>query len=702
MKYSPYTDLNLNTSFYEDEFINYYEHYRKLYNDSNEFKKIVRKANDEQVTKVIDEFLSSDTDIYEAINELRRNIRIIKDLVLISENGNTTKRHIKVIDNRVDKAIKLKNKKLDIKRKDLDRIHSLCKDFISYSKLSVDIILEFKKGINQIIIHCEDVYSFRESINMKKRIDRIVNKTLNTKANQFNVYQGDIFKINELINNYKNKDIVDESSYMEWVNSLKTDYQCIKQKMNIIYPLNIYKKVIKKYDKLIDKLIDEKVSKNKYLYQSDIKKLNELFDNYRKNILNLSNELYNYEYYEYMTDEEKFNIKRELYEDKVRMFKRIIRDFNKIIRDKYSYKYASSYINKVNKKADKFICKLANLIDMPISKNPWFVRKYLWADTENFVSSKGLLFRKIINLPLRKVVKLAMKNKLIIEEMPKLSPNKQYVFVSTHYFTEDVIGLFTGIDRQAHMLMGTTDQIENNPLMTAAMLFGFFHVDRMDPKDRKECFEKQNILIEKGTSFINYIGGSWENSENELQPVSFSGAYRTSKLKDVLIVPVASYLVREEKKIYMRFGEPIDVRNCDENVANDIIRDTLASMHFKQISKYSYLIQTVKLAVDDRTIKTHDLPYNQHIYYMNQIGDEYWNQPWTKPFAKEEIGLRKRKITTEEEVYDFVSQLSREKLIELSSYLSSVMVKMDEKERYNIIKYLDSNYEKFKVRSLKK
>ena len=66
--------------------------------------------------------------------------------------------------------------------------------------------------------------------------------------------------------------------------------------------------------------------------------------------------------------------------------------------------------------------------------------------------------------------------------------------------------------------------------------------------------------------------------------------------------------------------------------------------------------------------------YDQHKYYMDQIGDEYWNQPWTKPFAKEEIGVRKSKNPNEEDVYGFISNLSRDKLIELSSYLSGVMV----------------------------
>lgn len=150
----------------------------------------------------------------------------------------------------------------------------------------------------------------------------------------------------------------------------------------------------------------------------------------------------------------------------------------------------------------------------------------------------------------------------------------------------------------------------------------------------------------------------------------------------------------------MRFGTPLDLTKTPLEEANEIIRDTLATMHYKQIEKYSYPIKEVKISNMEDT--THDLPYNQHIAYMNQIGYEYWNQPWTKPFAKEEIGLRRKKITTEEEVYSFIDKLSRDKLIELSNYLADVMKDIDEKRRYDIINYLDENYEVFREDTKKK
>lgn len=695
-KYNPYTYLVLDNEYYEEEVIAYYNNYKEIYGDSSAFFKRMVECNDEAVKWAIADFLDSKDDIKTSVNDLKRKIRGIKNIVLLTENGNNTKKHIDSIDRKVDAAIDYKNENNGTLDQQFNELYYLFNEFNNnpFDRALVNL----KQKVKELVESYNELYSLKMSVKITKKIYNMMDKVINDRSKYMYVYTYYDIEIRDLLEKYKNKVIDNEDSYIDWVNGLRDDYNQIKFKIRDIYSKDIYSKYIKIYDKEIDKLIDYMMYRNGHFIINDDKELEKMFTYYEDTIGK-----YNFdEYYAYMTDSEKFNVKREMYEEKNRQFKRDVRNFNKKIRNKYSSSYANAYVNKVNKKADTIIKKNAKNVGMPVPKNPWMIRKYLWADTENFVSDEGIKVRKLINPVLRKIVRLAMENKLIIEEMPKLNSNKQYIFVSTHYFTEDVIGLFTATDRQAYMLMGTTDQIENNPLMLAAMAFGFFHVDRLDKEDRKECFEKQNILIDKGTSFINYIGGGWENSENELQPPSFSGAYRTSKLKDVLIVPVASYLVREDKKVYMRFGEPLDVRNYDENIANDIIRDTLASMHYKQISKYSYPITDSKLVINNKVVSTHKLPYDQHKYYMDQIGDEYWHQPWTKPFAKEEIGPRKRKITSLEEVYGFIDNLSREKLIELSSLLSPEMVRIDEKERYNISKYLDANYEKFKVRGLKK
>ena len=498
-------------------------------------------------------------------------------------------------------------------------------------------------------------------------------------------------------------DINDSSSYDAWVSSLRNDFENIKNEITDKCSISGAKKLIQTFSTWLDEFIQNKADSLDYLKENEDILLNNIFNNFEESILvKLNDQLNSIDNYFYMNVSEQQVIKRRMYDEFFRMFKRDVRNFNSMIRLRYSSKVASKYVDKVNIKADKFANSLIEKIGLPIPKNPWFIRKYLWADLDNFASEKGIAFRKSINYFLKKIVKLAMKNQLIIEEEQQLDPTQQYVFVSTHYFTEDVIGTFVSIDRQVYMLMGTTDQIENNFLMVAAALLGFFHVDRLDSKDRTLCFEKQNKLIDLSTSFINYVGGSWENSENELQPLSFSGPVRTSKQKGVLIVPRAAYFVKEEKKIYVRTGQPLDLKDLSEDDANEIIRDTLASMHYKQICKHSYPINDIVIKDGDKEFQTHDLPYDQHTYYMDQIGKEYWNQPWTRPFAVEEIGVRKRKITTLEDVYDFIDKLPREKLIELSSIICDPLKRIDEDNRYNIVKYLDNNYEKFKKLSRKK
>ena len=97
-----------------------------------------------------------------------------------------------------------------------------------------------------------------------------------------------------------------------------------------------------------------------------------------------------------MTDIEKRNLKRQMYVDKNRSFRRNIRDFNKTIRSKYSKRYADYYVNEVNKKADDLIRECAKGENMHVPTNPWFVRKSLWSDTENFVSDRGNKIRRIM------------------------------------------------------------------------------------------------------------------------------------------------------------------------------------------------------------------------------------------------------------------------------------------------------------------
>lgn len=700
--YNPYINIDLSSKFFEDDFIEYLNKFKDVLADDDFVKKIILE-NDRKLSTIINDYLVSDGVNANKIKEFMIEVRKIKDIILLSEPALVTKRHIREVDKQVNKAIDDKNKKFNIYAEDENYLKELFLQFSPNIDSYDEDILAFKSKIKERIEYYRIIFPHEKA---SKKIRQIIKKSdalIDEMIKNLDIEKSIEIEFFELLLRHIGMDINDSSSYDAWVSSLRNDFENIKNEITDKCSISGAKKLIQTFSTWLDEFIQNKADSLDYLKENEDILLNNIFNNFEESILvKLNEQLNSIDNYFYMNESEQQVIKRRMYDEFFRIFKREIRNFNSMIRLRYSSKVASKYVDKVNIKADKFANSLIEKIGLPIPKNPWFIRKYLWADLDNFASEKGIAFRKSINYFLKKIVKLAMKNQLIIEEEQQLDPTQQYVFVSTHYFTEDVIGTFVSIDRQVYMLMGTTDQIENNFLMVAAALLGFFHVDRLDSKDRTLCFEKQNKLIDLSTSFINYVGGSWENSENELQPLSFSGPVRTSKQKGVLIVPRAAYFVKEEKKIYVRTGQPLDLKDLSEDDANEIIRDTLASMHYKQICKHSYPINDIVIKDGDKEFQTHDLPYDQHTYYMDQIGKEYWNQPWTRPFAVEEIGVRKRKITTLEDVYGFIDKLSREKLIELSSIICDPLKRIDEDNRYNVVKYLDNNYERFKKLSRKK
>ena len=116
------------------------------------------------------------------------------------------------------------------------------------------------------------------------------------------------------------------------------------------------------------------------------------------------------------------------------------------------------------------------------------------ANVDNFTSSFGIKFRQIINPLLRKVLKLACPRPIIVENDFVLSPERQYIFACTHYFTEDIISCLATIDRNAYFLCGTTNQIENNKQMYARYVNGLIYVNRNDKDNRdRKGYEYRDI-----------------------------------------------------------------------------------------------------------------------------------------------------------------------------------------------------------------
>lgn len=726
-KYDPYTNLSvdqfIDDNYFELKFIEYFNDFNDQIsllksisghkNDleiDDEFSAVIKRRNDELISNVYDWCHSKLTiwGDYSCFDTIRMVLRKIKELILISEQ-NSMKR-LQKIDGLFDKLIddaSLEFKMNKGKSFDGIKIENFISSFVEKTKGLSDeceyfsCIANYRETLNKICNYYGIIYSVDKASEEIKKITKQFEDALDDSASKLGFVKAMEGKIDLIAQDYEKHSSL-TFYYRGFINQARKEIEDLKATINKNFSKKTANKLLDLLEKKIGSILDRKAIHAGMPVAHELS-LSKLFENYKPENLDIFDwDFYSdvsdrekaVDRYSEMTEEERHVFEMRIYDQYIRIFKAKIRELNNEIRMSYSKKLADKMIALNNKKADQYICKKAKEIGKPIPKNPWFIRKYLWSDLENFATPKGVKFRKIIGPLMRFVVELAMKNDLIIEERSKLDKNKQYVFVPTHYFGEDIIGLYASLGRSGYTVIGTTDQIENNFLMLAAIALGLIYVDRGDSFSRKECVEKQNRIIDLGSSVTNYVGGSWEISENELQPLSFSGPYRTAKAKGVQIVPVGLYYQQECGKIYVRFGDAIDVSKMKEDEANDVIRDSLASIHFKQISKYSKPIETIKI---DGYGKTHNLPYEQHIYHMENVADEYWGQYWSKPFAKEEIGLRSSKNVSETDVYSFVDNLSRDKLIELSDRIAEPLLRRyQENDRYNMVKYIDENYDRLK------
>ena len=145
---------------------------------------------------------------------------------------------------------------------------------------------------------------------------------------------------------------------------------------------------------------------------------------------------------------------------------------------------------------------------------------------EDFTTISKIKFRRLINKPVRKIIQLSTLKKFEVEYEEELSKDEQYIFSASHYYTEDIQATVGSVDRNAWVLIGTTNQVEHNPKMYAAWLNGMIYVDRNNQQSRSDSLEKMEYILNNGSSVIIFPEGGWNNSENLLINPLFAGPYK--------------------------------------------------------------------------------------------------------------------------------------------------------------------------------
>lgn len=307
--------------------------------------------------------------------------------------------------------------------------------------------------------------------------------------------------------------------------------------------------------------------------------------------------------------------------------------------------------------------------------------KLLDADVDTFTSDKGIERRKKIAPILKKILKIATPEQIVIDNYPKLNPDEPYIFVSTHGFSNDIIACLASIDRSTYLLMGSTNQIEYNRLMYAAWLNGFIYVNRMEEKSRKEAIPKMERILKSGSSVLIFPEGGHNNTENSLCNKLFASPYILASRTGCKVVPIAPFYEFGSDKIYMNFGEPVDLAKYeDKKTALLDLRDILATMVYENIEKYA---------------TPYVEPRNEdiHINFMEQRRQEYLKNDWTRDVWDEE--LTRYLDGSEREEYSVMESLDQINISSKNAYIiGPLLVKRMEQKKYDFKKYMHENWNK--------
>lgn len=267
---------------------------------------------------------------------------------------------------------------------------------------------------------------------------------------------------------------------------------------------------------------------------------------------------------------------------------------------------------------------------------------YKHLNVDNFTTNYGIWLRKIINKPLRFLIKLCTKGKIIVENYPDLPKQEPFIFAATHSFVEEVPALLATIDRSAYSLLGSTDQLEYNKRIYANWLTGFIYVDRQDRISRQESLFKMKRILDSGSSILIFPEGGWNNSENLLVQNLFSGVYNLASLTKAKVIPISAFNV--DNTIYIKTDNPLDLANKAKDEALVLLRDHLATLMWQHIEEHGHKFERIF--------------GDSHLNFMQERKNEYFKVKWSHDVFDEELTVYKdKRISYPEDVWKVFEQV---------------------------------------------
>ena len=301
-------------------------------------------------------------------------------------------------------------------------------------------------------------------------------------------------------------------------------------------------------------------------------------------------------------------------------------------------------------------------------------------DSEHFTSDVGIKIRRIINPVVRKVVSKTIDKEIVVLDYPVLDKNEAFIFAGGHLFPGEIESNISVIDRNAYVLIGTTDQVDHNPSMYGAWINGMIYVNKLNQDSRTESQKKIKRILNSGSSVLMFPEGVLNNSENLLIMPLYPGIYYMSLETGKRIVPIVSHTENGMDKIYVKAGKPICFEGLSKLEALKLLRDELATLRFDIISKLEPL---------ERKKLTGDI-HQQHMEYRRDV---YREVKWHSDVWDEEIMVyHGHDIVSPEEVratFDSVDITPAN-----ANIFGPTLVKRLEDKKYDFKNYMKENWNK--------
>ncbi len=340
-----------------------------------------------------------------------------------------------------------------------------------------------------------------------------------------------------------------------------------------------------------------------------------------------------------------------------------------------------------------------------------FYKKALSQTSESLTERDVGIRRQIAPFMREKIIKPFNKKKIIVESYPELKDGQQYIFAAGHSFPDEIAANISIIDRHVYTLIGTIDQVINNPKMAILWLYGMLIVLKDVPESRRDSFLQMGKVLDYGSSVHLFPGGVLNNSENALAEEPYPGFYHLGDEKGKLVVPIVSNTYNDSKIIKVRASEPVDVSKMFKFQALTWWKEEIARLRYEMME-------------EEPTLERNSLAYDVHKQWMESRRDTYRETNWHEDVWDIELMTRKVKAylapsldygepipenifdwdkeTIEKHMKEYISFIEATEYLEtmkvtpeLASMVAPTLVRRREiNDRYNFKQYMHNNWDK--------